>query len=224
MSNKYYKSQFHFHAIGYPTSICGYVDLVAPVKAFLVNQGVTLTAVKYGVAQQAITYALTGGGTAGAEVVTVTGNAISVQIESGVSTVTQVRTAINAAAPAAALVVATGTSGATVTAPLAATALAGAVESASSFYAPGVATILQEPTAAGTFNITLSDTYNRMVAPKYCLQAVTAVDLVPQQKSEAVATTKIVVVRLLTAATPTDVAAAARLYLDLKMMNTSVLY
>lgn len=41
------------------------------------------------------TIAYTGGGTAGSEVVTVVGTAISVQIQSGVSTATQVQTAIN---------------------------------------------------------------------------------------------------------------------------------
>lgn len=49
-----------------------------------------------------ITY--TGGGTAGAEVVTVVGTAISVQIQNSVSTATQIQTAINASTAAAALV------------------------------------------------------------------------------------------------------------------------
>ena len=52
----------------------------------------------------AITVAYTGGGTAGSEVVTVVGNAISVQIESGVSTATQVKTKVDALAAASALV------------------------------------------------------------------------------------------------------------------------
>ena len=51
-----------------------------------------------------ITVAYTAGGTAGAEVVTVVLNAISVQIQSGVSTATQVRTAVLASVAAAALV------------------------------------------------------------------------------------------------------------------------
>lgn len=52
----------------------------------------------------AITIAYTGGGVAGAEVVTVVGSAISVQIQSGVSTATQVAAAIAAFPAAAALV------------------------------------------------------------------------------------------------------------------------
>ena len=61
-----------------------------------------------------VTY--TTGATAGAEVVTVVGTDISVQIQSGVSTITQVRTAVNANVSAAALVTATGTSATVVTA------------------------------------------------------------------------------------------------------------
>lgn len=89
--------------------------------------GVTSTAVAgLGAAGNSITVAYTGGATAGAEVVTVVGNAISVQIEDGVSTITQVRTAINASGAAAALVTATGTS-ATPVDVTAATALEGGI-------------------------------------------------------------------------------------------------
>jgi len=80
-----------------------------------VTQGLTLTAVaNLGAGGNSITIAFTGGATAGAEVVTVTGNAISVQIQSGTSTVTQVRTAMQAAAACTALVTTTGTSASTV--------------------------------------------------------------------------------------------------------------
>lgn len=51
-----------------------------------------------------ISVAYTGGGTAGAEVVSVVGNAISVQIQSGTSTATQIKAAVDASAPAHALV------------------------------------------------------------------------------------------------------------------------
>lgn len=73
--------------------------------------GVTITSVaNAGSAGNNTTLAYTTGAVAGSEVVTVVGQAISVQIESEVSTITQVRTAINARAAAAALVTATGTS------------------------------------------------------------------------------------------------------------------
>lgn len=87
----------------------------AETKAAKVTQGLTLTAVaNLGAAGNAITIAFTAGAVAGSEVVTVTGNAISVQISTGVSTVTQVRTALQASAAATALVVTTGTSASTV--------------------------------------------------------------------------------------------------------------
>jgi len=85
-------------------------------KAATVTIGdIVYTADAAGVAGNDISITYTGGGTAGAEVVTVVGNAISVQIQSGVSTTTQIVTAVNASGAAAALVNLTGGSGATAT-------------------------------------------------------------------------------------------------------------
>lgn len=97
----------------------------AAVKAFLVVQDITYTAVKAGVQGNSITIEYADTATAAAETVAVSGNAILVGIEDGVSTATQVLAAINASAPALLLISAaiTGTAGdAQVTA--AATALA----------------------------------------------------------------------------------------------------
>lgn len=94
----------------------------------------TATAVAgLGAAGNNITIALTAGGTAGAEVVTVVGNAISVQIEDGVSTRTQVRTAMQASAACTALVTTTGTSASAASA-LSATPLAGGLNGGSYGY------------------------------------------------------------------------------------------
>lgn len=81
--------------------------------ASLVVQDLTYTAVTAGTAGNSVTITYTGGGTAGAEVVSVVLNAISVQIQSGVSTATQVRTAVLASGAAVALVgvVVSGTGG-----------------------------------------------------------------------------------------------------------------
>lgn len=79
-----------------------------------VSQGLTFTAVATDRTGNLINVAFTGGGTAGAEVVTVTGNNISVQVQSGVSTVTQVRTAMQASGACTALITTTGTAGTTV--------------------------------------------------------------------------------------------------------------
>lgn len=99
----------------------------AETAAAVTTQGLTLTAVaNLGSSGNSITIAFTGGGTAGSEVVTVTGNAISVQIQSGTSTVTQVRTAMQASTACTALVTTTGTSSSTV-ATAAATPLTGGI-------------------------------------------------------------------------------------------------
>lgn len=100
----------------------------AETKAAQTKGGVTITAVaNLGKSGNSITLTYTAGGTAGAEVVTVSGNDISVQIQSGTSTITQVRTAINASTPAAALVLATGTS-ATVVSSATVTSCAGGID------------------------------------------------------------------------------------------------
>lgn len=81
----------------------------AAVKAVRIVQDLTYTAVAYGENGNLISITYTGGGTAGAEVVTVVGNAISIQIQTSVSTATQVRAAFNLVAAATALAVCTVT-------------------------------------------------------------------------------------------------------------------
>jgi hypothetical protein len=100
------------------------------VASSLVVQDLTYTAAVRREAGDLSTIAYTGGATAGAEVVTVNGTAITVQIEDGVSTATQVKTAYDlvAAALALATVAVTGT-GATAQVVAAATPLAGGEDS-----------------------------------------------------------------------------------------------
>lgn len=100
------------------------------VDARLVVQDLTYTSALFGVAGNSTTIAYTTGGTAGAEVVTVVGSAISVKIQSGVSTATQVRAAVNLSAPALLLVscAITGTAGTAQTAPTGPTPLAGGLD------------------------------------------------------------------------------------------------
>lgn len=88
----------------------------------VVIQDITYTALAVSGASP-VSIAYTPGGTAGHEVVTVNGNAITVQIENGISTATEIQTAVAALPAAAALVYAeiTGVSGAsesTTTAPI----------------------------------------------------------------------------------------------------------
>jgi len=103
------------------------------VAASLIVQDLTYTADLRGTAGNSITIAYTAGGTAGAEVVTVVGSAISVSIDvtpvTG-STADQVKTAVDASVAASALIsVAVSGTGATVQAAAAATPLAGGIAS-----------------------------------------------------------------------------------------------
>lgn len=76
------------------TNIQG-ITATAEVKATLTTQGVTATALPGWAGNgNSINLAFTAGATAGSEVVTVTGTAISVQVATGVSTVTQVVAAL----------------------------------------------------------------------------------------------------------------------------------
>lgn len=219
--NSYTRSQFLNSNIGKPVLVAGKMSLVQAVKATLVNQGVTLTAVLFGTSGNSITYAITGGAVAGAEVVTVVGNAISIQIESGVSSVTQVRTALNASVAAAALILATGTNAATVAAPLAATPLAGGINGvASNTFGSLVSSAAR--TGVGEYTVTLAQPYNSENCINFQLMAATAVDLVPQLKSVDVVTAKTIVVRLLAGATATEVAAAATLYMNAVLNASSI--
>lgn len=71
------------------------------IDASLIFQSLTYTSVLFGAAGNAVTIAYTGGASL---VVSVVGSAISVQLNTGVSTASQVKTAIEASAPASALV------------------------------------------------------------------------------------------------------------------------
>lgn len=77
---------------------------VPAVSASLVIQDLTLTADVAGLGGNAISLTYTSGAVAGAEVVTVSGNDITVQISAGVSTASQIKTALDAHAGASALV------------------------------------------------------------------------------------------------------------------------
>ena len=65
-------------------------------KAEILVQAITYRALSGGVEGNSITITYTGGGTAGAEVVSVSGNNISIQIEDNVSTAAQIKAAFDA--------------------------------------------------------------------------------------------------------------------------------
>lgn len=89
------------------------IDVYAGVTATLVVQDLTYDASGVGTDGNSISIEYVGGGTAGAEVVNVTGNAIEVEIEDGVSTATQIKAAVDGNVQAAILVTVTisGTAG-----------------------------------------------------------------------------------------------------------------
>lgn len=77
---------------------------IAVAARFHNTTDLSIVARQLGTGGNAITFEITSGGTAGAEVVTIVGNAISVKIQAGVSTDTQIVAALVASAPAQALV------------------------------------------------------------------------------------------------------------------------
>lgn len=133
---------------------------VAPVAATVAIQGsvgkLTFVADLAGSAGNNITVAFTGGATAGAEVVTVVGSAVSVQIETGVSTAAQIKSAIDAKTEAAALLTTTATTSGAMEV-VAATSLAGGSD--------GFTDSRLERNAAGTFTFTFDKPFQSISMP-----------------------------------------------------------
>lgn len=93
-----------------PISLAGGTDAAAATTGAF--QNITVVANATGTAANGKTVTLTTGGTAGSEVVTVASGNVSCKIQSGTSTATQVRSALNSAGAFSALYTATGTSSA----------------------------------------------------------------------------------------------------------------
>lgn len=219
MSNRY-ANQFIKNFEQQPFLLAGSFIQSGSTGAFAtrVTQGLTLTAVKMGSAGNSITIAFTGGGTAGAEVVSVSNKAISVQIQSGVSTVTQVRTALNAAAPAAALVTTTGTSGSAVSS-ASALALTGGADTVFTKVSKG---FLIEQIGTGVFQIDLEDSYNALLSCDIMILSSSAADLIPQLQSVDVsAASKAIIFRTQAAASPTNLSSGQGVYIKMMLRNSS---
>ncbi len=221
MANRYFY-QFNYSFERMVVSLMGSAAQSgsAGVFATKVTQGLTLTAVLMGSAGNSISIAFTTGGTAGAEVVSVSGNAISVQIQSGVSTVTQVRTAINASAAAAALVGVTGTSGSAVSAASALPLLTGAD---AVFTIVGMSSVALSQIGTGLYRLTLADPYPSMIGMSIMIGRSTAVDLKAQIKSAAPSASggQIIDFFINAVATPTNLSSGDILYFDIKLRNSS---
>lgn len=90
------KTKVNVASMSTAVALSGGLAAAAPA---LVVQDLTIAADATGTAGNGKLYSYTTGATAGSEVVTVTASGISVQISNGVSTATQIETALNAAAP-----------------------------------------------------------------------------------------------------------------------------
>lgn len=77
-------------------------------------------------------------------------------------------------------------------------------------------------TGVGEITITLTDKFPELLACDFKILSATAQDLVPQIKSETVASTKLIVVRLLAGSTATDPTSAITLYMNAFLRNSSV--
>lgn len=220
MASRRFTSQFSFSYEKQPVRAMLQATLT-DVGAFatITKGGVSGTAVTMGAAGNSITLTYTTGGTAGAEVVTVSGNAISVQLESGVSTITQVRTALNASTPAAALAAFTGTSATTVAA-AAASSFSGGDDSDFTLVQGLGQSIALTQTGTGAFTLTLPDKYSALIGASITLgRSSGAVDLVAQIAAADVSSAKTVTFRTLTAATPTNLAVSDVLWITLDLRN-----
>lgn len=106
------------------------------------------------------------------------------------------------------------------------TALQGSVSisAAAAVSSSNIAGATVTKTGTGEYTITLADSYNALISAGFQIQAATAVDLVPQMKSQTVGSTNLIVVNLNAGATPTNPSAALILYIDLFLRNSSVAF
>lgn len=218
MANRRFTSQFSYSFEKQPVKLMGsIIQTDAGAFATLVDNGITWTAVTMGADGNDITVALVAGGTAGAEVVTVSGTAISVQIEDGVSTRTQVETAVEASVAASALVGINVASGGTAATLLAATALASGDDTDFTSTLKGMSV---SQIGTGVYQIDLEDSYKDLIGCSIMLKRAAAVDLMPQLQSVDVVTDKQIIFRMQAAATPTNMANSDQLFIELTLRNS----
>lgn len=195
----------------------------AGTAAVLVNNGITWTAATFGAAGNSITVALVAGGTAGSEVVSVSGNAISVAIESGVSTRTQVLTAVQASAAASALVSISVSSGGTAATLLAATALATGTSAVFTVPNGGQSQMVMTQIGTGLYKIALSDAYAALLGASISMFLPTAKDLKAQisVNASATAAAPYIIIRTVAVGTATNMASGDGMFVELTLRNSA---
>lgn len=184
-------------------------------------QDLTYTAAAVGTGGNLINITYVDTGTAGSEVVNVTGNDIEIEIEDGVSTATQVKTAFDLSGPATALasVAVTGTGG-NAQVEEAQTFLISAVDD--EFVVnegPGVESI--SVLGTGHYSINLDDSYMAIVGADVSIQKASAADLIAQVVSADVVTNKEVIFKTLATATATKPLTDDVVYIHLTLRNSS---
>jgi hypothetical protein len=220
MANRYF-SQFFFSFFKKPVMLAGNAIWNSAVASSLVVQDLTYTADTAGEAGDLISITYTGGGTAGSEVVSVVGNAISVQIQTGVSTATQVKAAVDADVTASALIsVAITGVGATAQVVAAAAFLAGGEDNEfQSLSFTGVDSI--SVNGAGDYTINLADNYSSLISFNGMIESTTSQDRKFQIDSNSIASGSLGL-RLLAVATPTHPVDASKVYFQIFLSNSSV--
>jgi len=219
MANRSYK-QFMYSQERQPVMLMGSFEQDGSTGAFatLVANGITYTANIMGSAGNSITIALVAGGTAGSEVVTVSGNAISVQIESAVSTRTQVKTALDNSAAAAALISVSVVSGATAATLQVATPLASGADTDFSSDAKDMAI---EQIGTGLYKISLQDSFFALLSAQFELLLPSAKDRQIQiQSQDVVGSDPSIVIRVVAGATPTDLADNEVIFAQIMLRNS----
>lgn len=77
-------------------------------------------------------------------------------------------------------------------------------------------------TGTGTYTCTLSAVYPELLGFHVSILKATAADLQPQVVSETVSTTKIITFKLLTGASPTDLAEAGKFLISIVLKNSTI--
>lgn len=223
MANRYFEQSYH-NLVKKLTKLVGKYTYTAGVAASLEVQDITYTADLLGVSGNLISITYTTGATAGSEVVTVVGNAITVQIEDGVSTATQVKAAVDTKAEAAALVnaVITGTAG---TAQVAATEdfLVGGVDAYfTEVSGKGIASITQASGGTGVYVVNLNDQYSALEGFSATPITAAASDLGVQFISEDVASAKTINFRTVSSGSLANLVDGDGIFISIDLRNSSV--
>lgn len=222
MANRYFTSQFSYSNERMLVNLLGSITQSGSTGTFAAAtaSGVTVTAKVMGSDANSYTFALVAGATAGAEVASISGRAIQVTIQSGVSTQTQVSTAISAAAAVLAIVTPSVASGGSAVTAVSAVAFTGGADTVFTKVGLGKTTMTQ--TGTGIYQIALADPYTALLACGITPIAPAAANLMGQVSSmDTTSASQKIIIRVVAGATPTNLATTQGLLIDIKLRNSS---